>query len=118
MLVVCAFGCPFEDFAFDGAGVRSWAAGRVGAPEEFADGAVPECRGGVTIVRGENALCDSDLRVIRRAATKDIRSSVVAAGGGGVEHEGAVRVVATQVPPDLLEDQVGGFRAQHRPGPR
>jgi hypothetical protein len=26
--------------------------------------------------------------------------------------------VATQVPPDLLEDQVGGFRAQHRPGPR
>ena len=34
----------------------------------------------------------------------------------GVEHERADGVVAAQVPPDLLLHQLGGFRAQHRPG--
>ena len=35
----------------------------------------------------------------------------VAAGvGGGVEHEGADGVVAAQVPPDLLGDEIGGLR--------
>ena len=41
---------------------------------------------------------------------------VVPAVGGGLGHQGADRVVAAQVSPDLLEDQVGRLRAQHGTG--
>ncbi len=41
---------------------------------------------------------------------------VVAGVFGGSEHQGADRVVAAQVAPDLLGDQVRGLRAQHLPG--
>lgn len=37
------------------------------------------------------------------------------AGAGGIEHQGADRVVAAQVPPDLLQDQIGRLGTQHRP---
>src|SRR5450759_5073241 len=39
---------------------------------------------------------------------------VVPAVVGCLDHEGADREVAAQVSPDLLADQVGGLRAQHR----
>lgn len=39
--VVCAFGGPFEDFAFDDARVGADAACRVESLGEFGDGAVP-----------------------------------------------------------------------------
>jgi len=35
---------------------------------------------------------------------------------GDVGHQGADRVVAAKVTPDLLLDQLGGFRAQHQAG--
>jgi hypothetical protein len=38
---------------------------------------------------------------------------IVPGVGGGLGHQGADRVVAAQVSPDLLQDQVGGLRAQH-----
>lgn len=41
LLVVCAFGCPLEDFAFDDAGVGALLPGGVDAAEEFCDGAFP-----------------------------------------------------------------------------
>ena len=37
---------------------------------------------------------------------------------GGLRHQRSDRVVAAQVSPDLLEDQVGRLRTQHHPGPR
>src|SRR5450756_2778616 len=52
------------------------------------------------------------------AQRSDERDSVRVAGGvvGGVEHQGADRVVAAQVTPDLLGDQLRGLRAQYRSG--
>ncbi len=51
--VAGAFGFPFEDFAFDHSGVGAGSACRVEALQEFADGALPQCGGGVMVVRGE-----------------------------------------------------------------
>jgi hypothetical protein len=53
--VVGAFGCPFEDFAFDhpwvGAGAACW----IEALGEFPDGALPEGGDSVTVVRGKKS---------------------------------------------------------------
>src|SRR5680860_1236871 len=41
---------------------------------------------------------------------------VVPGVGGGLGHQGPDRVVAAQVAPDLLKDQVGRLRAEHGAG--
>ena len=56
--------------------------------------------------------------MIRSAGTKLTRSGSCPQWGGGLGHQGADRVVAAQVTPDLLEDQVGRLRAEHGAGPR
>jgi len=43
---------------------------------------------------------------------------VVSAVVGSIGHQGADRVVAAQVAPDLLLDQVGGLRPEYQSGPR
>ena len=53
---------------------------------------------------------------MRKAATKLTRSGSTSASVGGFEHQGADRVVAAQVSPDLLLDELGRLRPQHRAG--
>lgn len=51
--MACAFGCPFEDFAFDHPRVGAELTCRVEALQEFADGALPQRASGVMVMRGE-----------------------------------------------------------------
>lgn len=74
VLVVSPFGCPFENFTFDDAGVGAESAYRVDAAQSFGDALIPQSDGCSVDMRGEKELWDSDRRVIRKAVTKDIRS--------------------------------------------
>jgi hypothetical protein len=53
--VLGAFGCPFEDLAFDHPWVGPGAAYWIEALGEFPDGALPEGADGVTVVRGKKS---------------------------------------------------------------
>ncbi|MFC9841708.1 hypothetical protein ACFVKB_49490, partial [Rhodococcus sp. NPDC127530] len=55
VLVVCAFGGPFEDFAFDDAGVGAVSACWVDAAQEFGDALIPQSGGGVVVMRGKKS---------------------------------------------------------------
>jgi hypothetical protein len=55
MLVVSAFCCQFEDFAFDDAGVGAASACRVEAAQEFGDALIPQSGDGVVVMRGKKS---------------------------------------------------------------
>jgi hypothetical protein len=55
VLVVSAFGCPSEDFAFDDPGVGAVSAYRVDAAQEFRDALIPQSGGGVVVMRGKKS---------------------------------------------------------------
>src|SRR5271155_5549270 len=67
--------------------------------------------GGGSALLGDGLACDAQ----RGGETDAV--GVVSGMFGGLGHQGADGVVAAQVSPDFLEDQVGGFRAQHDPWP-
>ena len=53
--VLGAFGCPFEDLAFDHPRVGPGAAYWIEALGEFPNSALPEGADGVTVVRGKKS---------------------------------------------------------------
>ena len=91
--VVGAFGCPFEDFAFDhpwvGAGAACW----IEALGEFPDGALPEGGDSVTVVRGKKS-CGTTIVGDTQRRDKGYSIGVVPGVRGGVEHERADGVMA------------------------
>lgn len=55
MAVVSAFGCPFENFAFDDAGVRASSSARVETAGEPVDRPPPDHVGVVRLLRGKKS---------------------------------------------------------------
>jgi hypothetical protein len=53
--VLGAFGCPFEDLAFDHPRVGPGAAYGIEALGELPDGALPEGADGITVMRGKKS---------------------------------------------------------------
>ena len=66
----------------------------------------------VVLVRGESARVGEGLAGDPERGNEADRVGVVSGMGGGLGHQGADRVVAAQVAPDLLQDQVRGLAAQ------
>ncbi|MDJ0482786.1 hypothetical protein QNA17_13600, partial [Rhodococcus pyridinivorans] len=55
VLVVRAFRGPFEDLAFDDAGVGAVSAYRVDTAQEFGDALIPQSGGGLVVMRGKKS---------------------------------------------------------------
>ena len=53
VLVVPAFGCPFENFAFDDAGVGAESACWVDAAQQFGDALIPQSDDCSVVMRGK-----------------------------------------------------------------
>jgi len=53
MLVALPFGCPFENFAFDDAGVGAESAYRVDAAQSFGDALIPQSDDCSVVMRGK-----------------------------------------------------------------
>ena len=112
--VVGAFDVPARVLAFDDSRVRAQAP----LGQEAADQDADE-RGPAMLrlrVRGEGSRLSECLsgRAQRGGEADPVR--VVAGVNGGVGHERADRVVAAEVSPDLLEDEVGRLGAEHGAG--
>ena len=76
-------------------------AGWVESLDQAADGVAPEGAG--VMVRGEKALCHRAASDAQGCNERD-PVGVTPGVGGRVDHEGADRVVAAEVSPDLLPD--------------
>ena len=77
----------------------------------------PDGRGLVRVRRGKSALSHGaadDSECGDEGDPIKVTASVLS----GVDHERADRVVAAQVAPDFLLDQVGGFGPHHHAGSR
>jgi hypothetical protein len=68
------------------------------------------------LARGESARVGDRLPGDPQCGDEADPVRVVPGVGGRLGHQGADRVVAAQVAPDFLEDQVGGPRSQHGTG--
>ena len=55
VLVVPAFGCPFENFAFDDAGVGAESACWVDAAQQFGDALIPQSDDCSVVMRGKKS---------------------------------------------------------------
>lgn len=109
------FDVPAGVFAFDDAGVGPWSSLRQDPAGQLGNGVGPEPADAITGLRGKCALLGGGGAGDAQCGGEGDPVGIPAGMLGGLDLV-ADGVVIAEVSVDLLEHQVRGLRAQHRPG--